>query len=218
MDSDTDGDRGKGPTRGEASLVSLGHFLHTAFDADDVALDVLSLTSETLDMHLGSQAKRIAGGEISPRSIRLRLILPDVTGIRLAFPRAVGDEDDDRPRRRHREMVISHARSLRESLMALQQRELVEEVSVRIRKVPLTPTQKLYLLNGEQLLEGYYTLDEWTPAPAEGAGGTIVDSIGLGAELFPYSRRDQAFKVEAAQRFFDSYWNQLAQEMDLSGD
>jgi hypothetical protein len=196
--------------------VSLGHFLHTAFDADHVVLDVLSLTSETLDMHLGAQAKRIAGGEISPVSIRLRLLLPDVTGIRLAFPRAVADADDDRPRKRHRDMVIAHARSLRESLLALQRNELVDDVDVQIRKVPLTPTQKLYLLNGEQLLEGYYTLDEWTPAPAEGAGGAIVDSIGLGAELFPYSRRDQAFKVEAAQRFFDSYWDQLAQEIDLS--
>ncbi|MEV0092186.1 hypothetical protein [Streptomyces sp. NPDC050738] len=197
--------------------MSLGHHLHTAFDADVVVLDVLSLTSETLDMHLGAQARRIAGGEISPRSIRLRLMLPDVTGIRLAFPRSVGDPDDDRPRKRHRDMVVSHARSLRDSLLGLQRRDLVDEVSVGIRKVPLTPTLKMYLLNGEQLLEGYYTLDEWTPAPAEGAGGTIVDSIGLGAELFPYSRRDQAFKVEAAQRFFDSYWEQLGGEMELGG-
>jgi hypothetical protein len=198
--------------------VSLGHFLHTAFGADHVVLDVLSLTSETLDMHLGAQAKRIVGGEISPRSIRLRLMLPDVMGMRLAFPRAVGDPGDERPRKRHRDMVVSHARSLRDSLVELQRRGMVEEASVQIRKVPLTPTLKMYLLNGEQLLEGYYTLDEWTPAPAEGAGGAIVDSIGLGAELFPYSRRDQAFKVEAAQRFFDSYWERIGLEMDLGGD
>ncbi|WP_329120594.1 hypothetical protein [Streptomyces sp. NBC_01465] len=189
--------------------------MHTAFEADAVVLDVLSLTSETLDMHLGAQAKRIAGGEISPRSIRLRLMVPDVTGMRLAFPRAVGDSDDDRPRKRHRDMVLSHARSLRELLSDLQRRGLVDEVGAEIRTVPLTPTLKLYLLNGEQLLEGYYTLGEWTPAPAEGAGGAIVDSIGLGAELFPYSRRDQAFKVEAAQRFFDSYWEQLGRDMDF---
>ncbi|WP_328538037.1 winged helix-turn-helix domain-containing protein [Streptomyces sp. NBC_00344] len=203
------------PAVARSAQVTLQPRLKEAFEAEDITMDVLSLTSETMDRHLGSQVTRIHDGEIQPRSIALRLMLPDITGIRLAFPCGVDDPEDDRPRKRHRDMVINHAKSLRQSLLKLRHRGLVPEVSVQIRTVPFTPPLKLYLLNKDQLLEGYYTLEQWTPEPIDGVEVTILDSLGMGATLFPYTKPDQALKVEAAQTFFDSYWDQLSQDADF---
>jgi DNA-binding transcriptional regulator YhcF (GntR family) len=185
--------------------------LREAFEADEITMDVLSLTSETMAQHLGEPVTRIITREISPQSITLRLMLPEITGMRLAFPRAVSDPDDDRPRKRHRDMVISYAKSLRHSLLSLRYQGLVEKVSVQIRTVPFTPPLKVYLLNKDQLLEGFYALQKWTPAPIQGEEVEILDSLAKDAPLFPYSRRDYPLKVDTAQDFFDSYWGQLAQ-------
>ncbi|MEV8569453.1 winged helix-turn-helix domain-containing protein [Streptomyces sp. NPDC051322] len=203
------------PAVAQPAQVTLQPRLKEAFQAQEVTMDVLSLTSETMAQHLGAQVARINDGEIQPRSIALRLMLPDITGIRLAFPRGVDDPEDDRPRKRHRDMVINHAKSLRHSLLKLRHQGLVPEVSVQIRTVPFTPPLKLYLLNKDQLLEGYYTLEQWTPEPIDGVEVTILDSLGMGATLFPYTKPEQALKVEAAQKFFDSYWDQLSQDADF---
>ncbi|MEW2549032.1 winged helix-turn-helix domain-containing protein [Streptomyces sp. NPDC047002] len=199
--------------------------LREAFEADVITMDVLSLTSETMATYLGDPVVLIGQREIKPRSISLRLMLPDITGIRLAFPRAVlprGEEGgavEDWSRARHRDMVIRYAKTLDYSLLALRDRGYVEDVSVQIRTVPFTPPLKLYLLNGHELLEGYYTLTTWQPEPPRGKPElTILDSDSFSADatLFRYTTPQHRVKVETAQRFFDSYWDNLAQEADLN--
>ncbi|MFD9225415.1 GntR family transcriptional regulator [Streptomyces sp. NPDC060064] len=198
------------------ALETLQPHLQAAFDADDITMDVFSLTSETMNRQLGAQITRIHDGSIRPRSISLRLMLPD-PGIKLAFPVSLHDPDDERPRQRHRDTLIQCSKSLRSELRTLKRQRLVPEVSVQIRTVRLTPTSKMYLLNRDLLLEGYYTLEGTDPDPVEGEEqeGTTLNSLGLGATLFPYSKPDQALKVETAQTFFDSYWELLAQDTDF---
>ncbi|MEU0087963.1 winged helix-turn-helix domain-containing protein [Streptomyces sp. NPDC006274] len=198
------------------ALETLRPHLQAAFEADHITMDVFSLTSETMNRHLGAQVTRIHDGVIRPQSISLRLMVPDPQ-IRLAFPASLADPEDERPRQRHRDTLIQCSRSLRYELRTLKRQRLVPEVSVRIRTVPLTPTGKMYLLNKDLLLEGYYTLEGTDPDPVEGEEdeGTTLNSLGLGATLFPYSKPDQALKVETAQTFFDSYWDLLAQDADF---
>ena len=198
------------------ALETLRPHLQAAFEADHITMDVFSLTSETMNRHLGAQITRIHDGVIRPQSISLRLMVPDPK-IRLAFPASLADPEDERPRQRHRDTLIQCSRSLRYELRTLKRQRLVAEVSVRIRTVPLTPTGKMYLLNRDLLLEGYYTLEGTDPDPVEGEEqeGTTLNSLGLGATLFPYSKPDQALKVETAQTFFDSYWDLLAQDADF---
>ncbi|MGI5398091.1 GntR family transcriptional regulator [Streptomyces sp. CA-135486] len=204
------------PATARPALETLQPHLQAAFDADDITMDVFSLTSETMNRQLGAQITRIHDGRIRPRSISLRLMLPD-PGIKLAFPVSLHDPDDERPRQRHRDTLIQCSRSLRSELRTLKRQRLVPEVSVQIRTVRLTPTSKMYLLNKDLLLEGYYTLEGTDPDPVEGEEqeGTTLNSLGLGATLFPYSKPDQALKVETAQSFFDSYWDLLAQDTDF---
>jgi hypothetical protein len=193
--------------------------LGEAFKADEITMDVLSLTSETVATYLADPVVLITQREIAPSSIRLRLMLPDVTGIKLAFPRAVtgpGEADEEWPRERHRRMVIRYAEALQHSLLSLRDGGLVENVSVEIRTVPFTPPMKLYLLNGDQLLEGYYTLKTWKPEPPKDKPEiTILDSVSVDTTLFQYTKAEQASKVEQAQEFFDAYWDQLSQEADF---
>ncbi|MFJ8075648.1 winged helix-turn-helix domain-containing protein [Streptomyces sp. NPDC096176] len=204
------------PAIARPALETLHPHLQAAFEAEHITMDVFSLTSETMNRHLGAQITRIHDGEIQPQSISLRLMLPDPK-IRLAFPTSLDDPEDERPRQRHRDTLIQCSRSLRNELRSLKRQRLVAEVSVRIRTVPLTPTDKMYLLNKDLLLEGYYTLEGTDPDQVEGEEqeGTTLNSLGLGATLFPYSKPDQALKVETAQSFFDSYWDLLAQDADF---
>ncbi|MEV6395657.1 winged helix-turn-helix domain-containing protein [Streptomyces sp. NPDC051907] len=204
------------PAFARPALETLQPHLQAAFEADDITMDVFSLTSETMNRQLGAQITRIHDGRIRPRSISLRLMLPD-PAIKLAFPVSLHDPDDERPRQRHRATLISCSKSLRHELRTLKRQRLVHEVSVQIRTVRLTPTSKMYLLNKDLLLEGYYTLEGTDPDPVEGEEqeGTTLNSLGLGATLFPYSKPDQALKVETAQSFFDSYWDLLAQDADF---
>lgn len=205
-----------GPVFARPALETLQPHLQAAFEADDITMDVFSLTSETMNRQLGAQITRIHDGRIRPRSIALRLMLPD-PGIKLAFPVSLHDPDDERPRQRHRDTLIECSQSLKRELRTLKRQRLVPEVSVQIRTVRLTPTSKMYLLNKDLLLEGYYTLEGTDPDPVEGEEqeGTTLNSLGLGATLFPYSKPDQALKVETAQSFFDSYWDLLAQDADF---
>ncbi|MBT2364866.1 winged helix-turn-helix transcriptional regulator [Streptomyces sp. ISL-10] len=198
------------------ALETLQPHLQAAFEADVITMDVFSLTSETMNRQLGAQITRIHDGEIRPQSISLRLMVPD-PGIKLAFPASLDDPDDDRPRRRHRDTLIRCSESLKDELRTLRRQRLVPQVSVRIRTVALTPISKMYLLNKDLLLEGYYTLEGTDPQTAEGEEpeGTTLNSLGLGATLFPYSKPDQALKVETAQAFFDSYWDLLARDADF---
>ncbi|MBP0460149.1 GntR family transcriptional regulator [Streptomyces montanisoli] len=216
-----------GEAVGPATAAGIGDLrsaLREAFEADEITMDVLSLTSETMATYLGDPVVLITQREIKPKSIRLRLMLPDITGIKLAFPRAVlpdGQESQvsDWSRPRHRDMVIRYAKTLEHSLLTLRDRGLVADVSVQIRTVPFTPPLKLYLLNGDQLLEGYYTLTTWQPEPPKGEPElTILDSDSFSADatLFRYTTPQHSVKVETAQRFFDSYWDNLAQEADFS--
>ncbi|MCX4824056.1 winged helix-turn-helix domain-containing protein [Streptomyces sp. NBC_01142] len=205
-----------GPATARPALETLQPHLQAAFEADDITMDVFSLTSETMNRQLGAQITRIHDGRIRPRSISLRLMLPD-PDIKLAFPVSLHDPGDERPRLRHRDTLISCSKSLRHELRTLKRQRLVPAVSVQIRTVRLTPTSKMYLLNNDLLLEGYYTLEETDPDPVEGEEqeGTTLNSLGLGATLFPYSKPDQALKVETAQSFFDSYWDLLARDTDF---
>ncbi|MGI5251427.1 GntR family transcriptional regulator [Actinacidiphila glaucinigra] len=196
-------------------MVSLGPYMSMAFEAEHVTLDLFSLTAESMDDHLRSQALRVRDGLIRPRSITVRLLLPSVD-VDLALPRTKGDPTDDRPKERLRELTQRHAAQLKKALMDLRSLRLVSEVSVKIKTVPLTPLGKLYLLNKREALHGFYQLVE-RPIELDGEEIAIYDVLGVGATLFRYQADDDpasraSIFVSKAQQWFDSLWEYLAQE------
>lgn len=193
--------------------VTLGPIISQAFEQPEVTLDVFTLTSESLDMHIGMQNERIRTGEISPRSITLRMLLPS-EGLDVPYPRAKDDPDDPRLRDRLNDLTSRHTSSVRRILRALELEGLVQSVQLEIRYVQLTPTFKLYLLNGTDALHALYEPVERLIELDDGSEILAVDVLGFGAALTHYVRGEAgsygASSVDNMQSWFDSVWNLLA--------
>ncbi|WTP59207.1 GntR family transcriptional regulator [Streptomyces phaeochromogenes] len=198
-----------------AQAVTLRSFINDAFEAPLVTLDVYTLTSESLDAHIRMQAERIRDREISPDRIAVRMLLPSEE-LRLPYPRTKDDPADLRLQNRLHEITKRHSASLREALRDLRTDDLVPAVDIGIRHVPLVPTFKLYLLNGNEALHGPYEVIERTIELDDGAEVVALDVLGLGATLTHYEREDDPNSpgtvfVGSMQSWFDSIWDMLAQ-------
>jgi hypothetical protein len=205
--------RSRTVTTGRSPMVVLGPYIQAAFESPEVTLDLFTLTAESMDAHVRTQALRIHSGEIQPQSISMRLLLPSLD-IQLAVPRAKDDPDDQRPLERLRGITRRSIDSLRYALTELELLQLVPSVSVEIRTVEFTPFTKLYLLNRREALFGLYRVVE-RPVQIEGQMTDIYDVLGMGATLFRHVKdgdpksHDSVF-VDEAQRWFDSLWERLA--------
>lgn len=199
--------------------VELADRLHAAFQAQHVTIDSFSLTTETLNNALAWPKRQImdASSELTggvPETIRARVLIPSQQ-THLAIPRLIDDPDDPRPLQRLRDIQRTYVNVLSLSLDSLRKHG-VSDVSLEIRTVPITPTQKLYLLNGVEALTGYYRVVENPDATYQNETLRIHDVLGLNSMLFrsytPESRDEQeAAFVAESQLFFDSLWDTIAQ-------
>ncbi|WP_309097657.1 winged helix-turn-helix domain-containing protein, partial [Streptomyces sp.] len=154
------------PARDEPqpTMVGLAPRLTEAFSATAVQVDVVCHTSETLMVALGEPLRWIHEGRNRPASIDLRVLLPS-REINLAFPRLVEEQgEDDAVHQRWLVMRNAQLRVLEHNLLTLRATHGMD-VRVRFRALPFTPPVKLYLLNGQEALIGYYMLtrreEEW---------------------------------------------------------
>ncbi|WP_329546859.1 winged helix-turn-helix domain-containing protein [Streptomyces sp. NBC_01356] len=196
-------------------LARQGPFISRAFEQSEVALDVYTLTSESLDAHVRLQAERIGAGEISPERVTLRLLLP-AKDVNHAYPRTKGSPDDPRLQERLHALTVRHAASLRNTLKVLQTERLVPSVDFQMRRAPLTPTFKLYVVNGAELLFGPYKVVERTIQLDSGEELEALDVLGLTAVFTRFGNDDAPHSqgsrfVEEMQAWFDSVWNNLAE-------
>ncbi|KUN94942.1 GntR family transcriptional regulator [Streptomyces caeruleatus] len=207
------------PTRGapQSTMVSLAPRLAEAFSARHVRIDAVCLTAETLMVALGEPVRLIHQGSIRPTSIDVRILLPS-RDINLAFPVLVEDRgDDDSVHKRWLAMRNAQAHVLRHNLQAVRSTHGID-VHVTFRALPLTPPLKLYLLNGEEALLGYYVLterqEEW-----EGQALDMYDALGSESLLFSFMKqsgqRDAAF-VDESQKWFDALWETITTDLTLS--
>ncbi|MCF1598562.1 winged helix-turn-helix domain-containing protein [Streptomyces muensis] len=191
--------------------ATLGPFISEAFEQPEVTLDVYTLTSESLDVHIRLQVERIRAGSITPQRIALRMLLPDESLV-MPYPRARDDKDDPRLRDRLRDISRRHTESIQTVLKDLATEELVRSVDVEVRHTPLTPTFKLYLLNGVEALHGMYEVIERPMTLETGEVINALDVLGLGATLTHHVKDgapDSAGSVfvESMRTWFDSVWN-----------
>ncbi|WP_425584560.1 GntR family transcriptional regulator [Streptomyces levis] len=205
-------------TRGRTH--TLASFIGRAFERPEVVLDVYTLTSETLDAHIRLQAERIRAGDLSPERITLRMMVPDEE-LELPYPRSKANPADGRAQSRLHRITREYVGSLKRTLHDLREGDCVPFVEVRVRRVPLTPTFKLYLARGEEALFGPYTLIERsillddTDEEIE-----ALDVLGIDATLtYHVKDRDEASPgssfVRSQQEWFDSLWTQLARDDEV---
>jgi hypothetical protein len=180
-------------------------------------VDVVCHTSETLMLALGEPLRLIHEGSIHPETIDVRLLLPS-RDINLAFPVLVeGRGEDDLVHDRWLAMRNAQAQVLRHNLQAIRS-TLGIDVRVTFRALPFTPPVKLYLLNGDEALIGYYVLTE-RQEEYESQTLDMYDALGSKSLLFSFVRqagqRDAAF-VEESQKWFDALWETITTDLTLS--
>ncbi|MGW2341775.1 winged helix-turn-helix domain-containing protein [Streptomyces sp. NPDC001661] len=197
--------------------VTLREFFDEAFAGPEVVLDVFTLTSESLDMQVKGQIERIRLGEVRPRRVAIRMLLPD-EALDLPYPRALDDPDGRftaRLKERLLDITRRHSASMQVELRQLEAEGLVESASIDIRHVMLTPTSKLYLVGGEQALHGPYEVIERPIVLDDEVTVRALDVLGLGAKLTHYvsdgnpNSRGSVF-LGSWQAWFDSVWDHLA--------
>ncbi|MEU9642306.1 winged helix-turn-helix domain-containing protein [Streptomyces sp. NPDC048188] len=208
------------PARGDEpqpTAVSLGPRLAEAFAAPRVRIDVVCHTSETLMMALSEPLRLIHEGRLHPEAIEFRVLVPS-SAIALAFPVLVGEDEHDPVHRRWLEMRDAHARVLQHNLHGVRKVSRQVDVRVEFRTLPFTPPTKLYLLNGEEALFGYYRV---TRREEEYEGRTLemYDALGSQSLLFSFRKRAghrEAMFVEESQSWFDALWDTISMAMALS--
>jgi len=206
-----------GPDGPQPTMVALAPRLSEAFAEPHVKVDAACLTAESLMMAVSESVRLIHGGQVRPTSIDVRVLLPS-REITLAFPVPVEDSGDDNPvHQRWLTMRNAQAQVLEHNLMALRATHGID-VHVTFRALPFTPPIKLYLLNGEEALLGYYVLNE---REEEYKSQTLemYDAVGSQSVLFAFrnqaGQRDAAF-VEESQKWFDALWETITTDLTLS--
>ncbi|GHB09689.1 GntR family transcriptional regulator [Streptomyces tendae] len=200
----------------QPTMVALGPRLAEAFAAPRVRVDVVCHTSETLMLALSEPLRLIHEGRIHPEAIDFRVLMPS-RDIELAFPVLVEDEEDDPVHQRWLQMRNAQARVLQHNLHAVRSTHRVD-VRIAFRALPFTPPMKLYLLNGEEALFGYYML---TRREEEYESRTLqmYDALGSQSLLFSFLKRaghrDAVF-VDESQKWFDALWETITTDMTLS--
>ncbi|MFI6936535.1 GntR family transcriptional regulator [Streptomyces sp. NPDC050287] len=201
----------------QPTMVGLAPRLVEGFSVPRVRVDVVCHTAETLMLALGEPLRQIHEGRIHPESVDVRILLPS-RDIDLAFPVAVDASGDDNPvHERWLAMRNAQAQVLRHNLMSLRSSHGID-VHVSFRALPFTPPVKLYLLNEEEALIGYYMLtrreEEWGSQTLD-----MYDALGAKSLLFSFvrqaDRRDAAFVVES-QKWFDALWETITTDLTLS--
>ncbi|NUR65853.1 MAG: GntR family transcriptional regulator [Streptomyces sp.] len=207
------------PVRGapQPTMVSLAPRMSEAFSAAQVRVDVVSHTSETLMLALGDSLRRIHEGAIRPESIDFRVLLPS-RDINLAFPVLVDrDAEEDPVHQRWLGMRNAQAHVLKHNLNAVRATHGID-VKVTFRALPFTPPVKMYLLNGDEVLLGYYMLER-REEEYESQTLEMYDVLGSRSVLFSFvkeaGQRDAAF-VEESQKWFDALWETITTDLTLS--
>lgn len=207
------------PMRGapQPTMVGLAPRMTEAFGAEHVRVDVVSHTSETLMLALGDSLRRIHEGRIRPTSIEFRVLLPS-RDITLAFPVLIDQDGEENPvHERWLEMRNAQAHVLKYNLNAVRSTHGID-VQVTFRALPFTPPVKLYLLNKQEVLLGYYMLEK-REEEYESQTLEMYDALGSQSVLFSFvktaSQRDAAF-VEESQKWFDALWETITTDLTLS--
>lgn len=196
--------------------VGLRPHVEQAFEDRDVRIDFSGYTSETLHGIIQEPLDKIRYGRLTPGSIRIRLLLSDMTRP-LAIPSRAGSNPGDDPAVRDRMAKIAERSTagIADSVTELQELALVPNATVEARVHASAPLFKVYLLNDRELFFGYYPVVEHTVTIAK-KRVPIYDPMGKDAVLFHHAAdadpesTDSQYVSETA-RWFESVWDTIAQ-------
>jgi hypothetical protein len=199
--------------------VGLRPHIEKAFERDSVQIDFAGLTGETLLGALEEPIDRIRRGRLTPQSVTIRMLLPDLTQP-ISVPSRAGSEPGDDPAVRARVAGIAHrsAGEITQSVRELGELGLVPNIDVETRVVGGLPMMfKLYALNNEEIFFGFYPVVE-REVEIDGKPVAIFDSVGKDTVLFHHSISDSdqatgrstSNKHDVGSRASGAHWDRRA--------
>lgn len=198
--------------------AGLRPYVEQAFASSNVTIDFAGFSSETLHGALQEPLDKIRVGRLTPKSIRIRILVPDMSVPQAAPVRREDCGDDPRLRARMHEIMIGYTRSISDAISELGHLGLVQESNVSVRVHSGTQFFKLYVINDEDAFFGYYPIRP-NKVVAQGEAIEIYDLVGKDTILFHYSLNDGdssggAQQVEQARMWFDSVWDTIGRDFD----
>jgi DNA-binding transcriptional regulator YhcF (GntR family) len=194
--------------------VGLRPHIEAAFERAHVSIDFAGFSGETLHGILAEPLDKIRAGRLTPDSIRVRMLLPDLS-VPMALP-SLADTGADDPAVRERSKRIRQRAvdGIGDAARELAELGLVKSASAEARVYATSPMFKLYLLNGEEAFFGFYPVSEHS-VTIKGESVPTFDPMGKDAILFHFtSSDDEGFGeyVEQARVWFESIWTTVAHE------
>jgi DNA-binding transcriptional regulator YhcF (GntR family) len=195
--------------------IGLRPHVEQAFSEPAVRVDFAGFSGETLHGALQEPLDAIRAGRYSPRSIRVRILLPD-PGEPWTLPCSVDGLGDDPQFRKRAERITSrHTDAILDTVHELVDLGLIEEGSAQVRFHQSSPLFKLYVLNDREAFFGFYPVQEHA-VTIDGKRHKVYDLMGKDAVLFHHAADDDAETmgsqyVEQARKWFDSLWSTIAQ-------
>lgn len=203
--------------RPQPTLSALEPRIAEAFSAEDVHIDALSLTAESLLLAMSKPLRLIHEGRVRPNSITVRILLP-ARNIELAFPKGLeeGADESKLVHQRWLQQRNTQGQVLKHHLTNLRRSHGID-VQVAFRALPFTPPVKLYVLNSAEALFAYYAVAK-RQEEIEDTNLEMYDALGTESVLFCFDGkagpRDQAFVAQSAQ-WFDALWNTITSTLTL---
>ncbi|MFE9562354.1 GntR family transcriptional regulator [Streptomyces sp. NPDC006487] len=196
--------------------AGLRPYVEQAFASHNVTIDFAGFSSETLHGALQEPLDKIRVGRLTPSSIRIRILVPDMAVPQAAPVRREDCEDDPRLRARMHDIMVGYTRSISDAISELSHLGLVQESSVDVRVHSGTQFFKLYVINNEDAFFGYYPIRP-NRVVAQGEAIEIYDLVGKDTILFHHSLNEGdassgAQQVEQARMWFDSVWETIGRD------
>jgi hypothetical protein len=198
-----------------ARPVGLRPHIEQAFEQEHVCIDFSGYTAETLHGIIAEPLDKVREGRLTPQSIKVRLLLSDMTRP-LAIPVATSNDPEASAPVRERMADISarHAGAITDAVQELADLGLVPEATVETRVHGSAPLFKAYVVNDVDVFFGYYPVVRHD-VRIGGKRTSIFDPMGKDAVLFqhtddgdPESTGSQF--VAQTRAWFGSIWDTIA--------
>ncbi|MDN5859120.1 MAG: winged helix-turn-helix domain-containing protein [Pseudonocardia sp.] len=195
--------------------VGLRPHIEAAFEQEKVTIDFAGFSGETLAGALQEPLDKIRIGRLTPESITLRVLLPDLS-VPVGLPAlAATAGDDERVRSRISRISDRATGALADALHELAELALVQAATLQVRLYRTSPLFKLFIINGEEAFFGFYPVVEHKVL-IDKEPTAIYDPMGKDATLFHFATTEDDTStgtqyVSEAQRWFDSVWQSVAQ-------
>jgi DNA-binding transcriptional regulator YhcF (GntR family) len=196
--------------------VGLRPHIEAAFERPHVAIDFAGFSGETLHGAIQEPLDKIRAGRLTPESIAIRVLLPDLDLPTVLPSRAEPPGDDPAVRERAARIARRHTEAITESVNELAELGLVRNATTDVRAHGTAVLFKMYILNRDEVFFGFYPVVQHTVSIGKQAV-PIFDVLGKDVPLFHYTTSDEdddtgSQYVAQARGWFDSVWTTIAHE------